>query len=705
MAESRFRFVLSNEGVGTHEIAAPASWDDMQHTLKRDSLYHGISVAYTLDFDFIRSGYGFLQAVYNTYGVEGVALLTVYELLPNEHRWEPVYSGRINLAKYVAGEISCTTNADETGFKRTLKNLEDVEIDLRALESLDGRSLVPMPAHTIEMHSKAIVKSFEGKVSQTQPEYSYRPVTTAADRGGTIYVGFDDIAKDDLGLYNYATGLSLSDEELELKEFDFNGPIKVRYNIRFKLKCLLESGDFDEAAITWYIGIDNQLQEVYRWVSREAYGGNDINGPLDKDVIFSGEKTYNVRAGQKLFFFGRTFVQDTTNNYEFEWVMQAHESSTLEITATTTTAPTYATGMLLHESFSRTVESITGQPNSFYSELLGRTDSAPRTYAADGAFGLVWLTNGSQLRGFPISQRSIFANLKDQYNSLNALNPVGLCTEYVDGKERVRLEDISFFYRSEVVLELGQVNDLKLSVAQEYFYNQVDVGYEKWGSNQDNSLDEFNTKQTRVTPITQLKGVYGALSKYPASGYLIEDVRRDRYETSSNKEGSNDKTNFLVCVSRSGSVFRPERNENFVELNNVFSPDTIYNARISPARNMRRHWRMISSCFRFLTDRPLKFQQGEANYLLESRMVGETQRVAENATVNGSDLTRPLWINEYYDFSVRLPAFQRKLIEQNPYGLITFKDSGGRTKKGYLKELKVNIATGDADIKLLRFNE
>ena len=218
-------------------------------------------------------------------------------------------------------------------------------------------------------------------------------------------------------------------------------------------------------------------------------------------------------------------------------------------------------------------------------------------------------------------------------------------------------------------------------------------------------MDETNTKQTRVLPITQLKNSYTAVSKYPASGYLIEQTRRQQFNTSPDKEVGEDKTNFWICLlRRNGGGYETERNQLLNVVRNVLSPETVYNLRITPQRNFKRHGRIICSGLRFRDTLPITFQEGNANYIAETQFDGEAVSTIENEALVGTQLLEPLWIPEYYEFDAPLPTHQRKLIEANPHGLITFMDSAGNLKKGYLKDIRISLTGPMAAFKLLRAN-
>jgi hypothetical protein len=726
MADALFKFVLSEATLGTHEVTAPSDWQTMQHVIKRDRLYHGVGISYTLDFTFVKSALGFLLTVYNTQGVEADIALIIYERDENEHEYFASYVGKLNLLKAIArakGEF--TVNAQETGFQRDLLNAEDIAVDLYAATSLDGTPIASLNALVpLMLHSKATVKTYEAGVTSTQPEYTFRPVSRADDCQGTLYIGFDDEKNNEFNAFQYSTGMELSDGIFETIEFKEEGRITVNYSLDILVECLVDDGDFDEATVNWYLGInltdrypdrgEPQAKRIYHWNNREVYGGDDnINGDFSHNIKKSGSVSFDVKIGDKLYYYGDAAVLDKSSplfgDYVFEWRINASPANHIKISGATTTTETQAVGILLYEAFFKLTQFISGRNNAFYSELLGRTDSYPTQYAQDGELSKIWLSNGSQIRGFPYTERPIYATFKEAFAAVNSARPIGMSIEVdKEGAQYVRIEGVEHYYTKEVVLDLGGVAGLEMTPAEEYYYNQVEVGYEKWGSNQDNSLDEVATKQSRTLPMKAPKATYSVLSKYSASGYLLEDTRRQQYALEPNKETDNDKTNFFVCVLRTtngaGYAYETERNQKLIVCDNVLDPNSIYNARIWPFRNFLRHGCIIRAGLRFREDKTIAFQEGNANYTAKTQFIGEAEPITENQPITGAELAAPLWIPEYYTFTAPLPLFKRRLLEANPYGLITFTDEVGSTKYGYLIEVTADLYKRTGEFKLLRAN-
>lgn len=770
MAADLFKFVLSHPALGPQEIQAPNGWEDMQHTIARDALYHGVTISYTLDFNFVKDGREYLQAIYTNFGIEAEILLLVFEWDANQHLYNEAYQGLINLSKYKITEIDASSNSEMTGFAVRLLNLEDVEVDLTKLTSVDGLPIAKFDTEFQELllHSKATIKSYEGNSSIAQPEYDFRLATTEDETSGTIYIGWDNETLNEFNAYSYPTGINFSKEGNPLIEFAETGTVEVEYSLNFHIQCYAAKGDFKSSEVDFFIGtsLNGTPVNENKVPTKRLFGKNQdhLSGFFSEEVVISGKETYNIKEGDGLYFFGYTGVFDTSSpligTFQFEWQIELKGANYIKVKAVTKTAATTAKGMLIHEAYTRVIQSITGRNNAFYSELLGRTDSAITKYSSDGDLSNLWLSNGSQIRGFPmvdtvftapawsatktyyvgnqvslsgdnktytatatntnqnpslltswsavstptaVSGRPIFASLKQLFNSTSAIQPIGQTIEKTAAGERVRVEGLDFFYSKDIILELGQASGLELSVAQEYYYNSIEFGYKKWASNEQNSLDEVNTKQTRLTPITRLKSSYTFVSDYVASGYLIESVRRQQYSLGPEKESSDDKTNFWVCVLRKiGGGFETERNQKLVVCENVLDPDSIYNFRITPLRNFLRHDKVVKASVKYLESKNIAFNEGNANYIAKTQFSGEAKAVVENMPITGNDLRPALWIPEYYEFTAPLRTFQRKKIEENPYGKIQFLDSLGNKHFGYIKEIKASIVAGSATFKLLR---
>jgi len=696
-----FKFQLQNNELGIYELqAAPVGWDSLQYTFKRSKEYHGITIDFTLDLDFLADGRAFIQTVYNTYGIEGFIRVLVFEYNSNTFKWEETYTGRLNLSKVVIGAIKATTNIQAGGISQKVLNLDDVSVNLQSLTSVGGVALPPFEREqeVIGLHSQKIGKVYEAGTKNERKTIDSPAVEESSARGATIIFGFEDIKTNELEAYTYETGFSFEDNIHELFPVKERGPVKIEFLLDATIGSYISNGDYDKIRILYIIQHNNTKHTIKR------IDDNKVGRSFSRRMIASGNFNFDLEIGDKVYLYAEIDVSDTRGNYQFYHRVQLHETSFVRVTAQTQTLETTTRGMLVHEFFSRICSFLTDRPDSFYSEHFGRTDSQPRTYAQDGAGSLRAVMPGFWIRNFSTAQKNLYATLKEAYSSFDAIDALGMGIETIEGQQVVRIEKIQHFYQNVSILKLGRVSNLDKKPAAEHFYNEIQVGYEKWQIQDFGGLDEVNSKRKYTAPITQIKNTYSAICKYITAGGLIETIRRSQYIDASTKDNGNDNSNFIICLLRSATGFISERNQN-IDITGVASPETRYNAAITPARMLKQHEPKIKGGLLKQLKKNLTFSYGEGNYTAGTQKSGEPTILLENQDKLIEQLAAPLWEAEHYNFDYYLTDSQLKEIRKNPYGFITFEDEDGNYKKGFIDELKRNKFTKKTEFTLLKVPE
>lgn len=239
----------------------------------------------------------------------------------------------------------------------------------------------------------------------------------------------------------------------------------------------------------------------------------------------------------------------------------------------------------------------------------------------------------------------------------------------------------------------------KRSVASMY-YSQIDCGYQKIEViNQQNGMDEFNTPRRYTMPLTQSKNKLQIICPYRASGFELEYQRRLRGKS---EESRLDDANFIICLRRDGEGWATEKNEDFPDLRGVLNPDTVYNVRISPGRNIRNWLKILASNLTRQQNKVIRFSYGELNYQMESRAVNDDAAIRENADIDLTSAEPPLWLPEVYEFEARLSSDEFRLLRNNPYGVIKFRDELGHVKEGFILNVKHKPIQNKGDFELLR---
>lgn len=212
-----------------------------------------------------------------------------------------------------------------------------------------------------------------------------------------------------------------------------------------------------------------------------------------------------------------------------------------------------AKSFLINESLSRITEAITNNEMKAYSDYFGRTDALPYPSGLNGCGGLEMITNGLFIRGIDKVRTDtppiMSVSLKDMFEGLNPIHNIGYGIEddtNRPGFKMLRVEPMEYFYPDNVIYSATKIAVLVRKCLPAKIYSKYLFGYEKWEAQQYTGLDEFLTKREYRTSLTSVSNTLSQVSKFVASGYTIEIVRRIGNITS--KDNSYDDETFIVCL-------------------------------------------------------------------------------------------------------------------------------------------------------------
>jgi hypothetical protein len=668
------------------QVNEPIGWDGIEFTLRRSQNYTGLENVFTgKDLTFDGIGARLIKDEFELNGPDGTLEFKIEDLCHN--KLEATTKWLINLMFFSNTDGLVTVNASETGFSQKFKNRLDTVVSLDSLTSIGGTPLLPPPYKEIGLHSKAIVRQgimdFE-KLPKTNviqltdffdnPEYYFPPL-------------FDRVVTDsDNFTLPYVESVHATNAEIPSLTSNpyFISPNGGRYTFQLKLDVNVITTHHQVTRLRFSIGtglFDGQKRINNIVASNSSSGTVNFSFAVDQTfgniTMLPGEALWiyldtiwtGVVGNTSLTY--TTTYQNTGNYLKFEDLNQF-------------AAPSTTRALLIHDVFSRMCEILTDEIGSFKSEFFGLTNQFP-FYAEDGCGSHVAITNGKNIRkmiqkdGTPFPVSMSFADL---YKSCDAIWNIGLRIEYNSfGKGIIRIEPKSFFFRSDSVgLILEKVAGVTIKPATNYIFKSVRIGFEKWNLNQGsiNGIDEFNTVHGYSLPLTNAKNSLELLSKFIGSGYIIELTRRIQYDSNPTTDFETDDDNFFICLNDKpvkSTFYDPngvektykantvsERNENFPIIQNLISPESAYNIRLSPAHSMLRWWNFISASIYFKIKQDhftkIKFEYGEGNTQMISTQTGdckettlplkESQHIMENSLDNAETLFIPVTFSFEY---------------------------------------------------------
>jgi hypothetical protein len=747
-----FRFTLNSE-TGPYILARdPIGWDKAEILFKRSPKYHGIFYEKNIDLTFYcGAGKEYIDNVVETLGIDTTVTIKIeiscsgsyvadapdYSIdysddYGSQGRGAPVYEdlylGKLDLKTWSTENNKSTVNIIQEGIADTVINRADTVIDITKLETLDGTALTAFDyaPYDFTFHSKDIVLQSS---LQTDTDISISDSVPAAGSSGRIMfpvvLPIYTAELDTIHEYENFYTLGNSDPTLDpLAEYLFNptfaGVHYITYDLRGTFTERPDNGLARSYNISFYKRQGNTRTFLFGW-GNVSYGAGA--GDQSYSYNLQGSFTANLIVGEQISFYVE-IVNYLANGGENSNIIATHQmeaGSYFRVKSVTTTNPTEGKVFAVFETGARIAQSISNQTDAFRSDYFGRVNAQPYAIDQDGCGSHETLTNGGLIRNFPIHDtvvngltvpgRPLRISLNQYFDSLNAIHSLGMGIEKADDVFYIRIETKDYFYQDVLLFQLINVPDLKISVAPEYYYSKVNIGYEKWQIEQTNGLDEFNSGRQYDTGLKTIDNTLEAKSSLIASGYMIEITRRKQYPDSFTEDDEHDNDNFIVCTTN--DLLEAEKDENFDSVDNILSPETSYNLRISPGRNMLRWSPVINAGLLKYEGREIKLTNGEGNFKMESKfssdacpgrwnnnLFSEGQNIQWDDSDN-SDST-PIWEPLIATFKYPLTRAQARLLQNNPYGYIEISERSTVFTKWYILEARYTPVGGMTEFKLLK---
>lgn len=702
-----FRFTLYSPGLNRQIVLPPDAvdgWDESAFEKLESARYFGLNYKFSTNLTFIKEGLDFVASVYELEGVSANCLIRIDLYNINTYQWKKIFLGRLDFKDYDIGSEEVSLEVEPIGFEYKFAARDEQTINLQKLQTMDGAVINPYTneIQIIPLHSKILKKEYKGEKKADSNEVDGPYYESGSSKMISYgFLGFDTVEKEiNVVGFNIDSIIETFPENIKLYVFEAEEAGTYQFDYSFKFQAGLKK----DTSQQFTTNVD-----ISMWmVIRKSDGGrsetvlDSYTGPysahtfdlslsmytiISNVITWTGTQNRILEVGDEVYIYLEIEDKSTTpltnNTVHF---LKHLENSTIDVIGDTTYPSTNCNMVMVHEAFSRLAEAITGYKNSFYSELFGRTDSEPVTYELDGALSMYAITNGFQIRGFLLAEKPIFATFWDLYQTMNAINPLGMIIDKNEyGEPRLRIESRIKIIELSAKLSINFMPDLKKKVASDLYFNKVEIGYADWENETINNLDEFCTRHEYST-LFETKNSMKIISPYIASGYSIEFLRRESDKPT--KDQPNDNKNFIINVKRDGSGgFEPEKNGTFTTVNNLIDPASAYNLNISPKRNLLRWAPILGTSFYKRTSK-MAFQFAEGNYSLETQKSTEANLLIEGSDVENDKFTRP-FLPELYNFEakVELPEIF-ELIERTANIIFEFR-SGNFYKYGLVKRIKV----------------
>ena len=744
--DSELQFILRSVNQLTFTLTKyPDGWEEITLSLKRSGVYDGLFHEFSFDVGFFNNGGGkeFIDFEYETFGVDAQAFIEIKYRTPNG-AFETLFDGKLNFSKYSREsnlEQITKVNIEANDITQKVLNRSNVKIDLKSLTTLDGSAMVAKTFnnYSIDMFSQPLdlVSTLE------EPAIITHDDVFSLTNGLTRTIFFQDpfpltvgelpstTSNNDItevvnGGFANSTVLghfhtSFGGESIEGITF----PLTYTVTWRFKGTCR------DQDATGQTRGGSSSKMQI-------RYGDDRLTAPfVDLGTIragawntastdflvgtfdISGSTTISMNAGDQIWLtaFWSNYLITTgpgTFNITGQWNFDIAE---ITIETQVDFKETTAKATAIFEAYSQIAESITDQTTgAFESNYYGRLNSEPVSYAVNGCGAFKSVTNGFAVR--EILDKSVNTSLDELFFATKAVDNLGLGVQKFNGVDKIVVEDIEFFYdKSDIIFKASSLRNIDMSLALERVYNEAEFGYAKWEPKAVNGINEFNSVRQFELDVTSQKNKLSQISTYIASGFLIEEVRRNSVKPTEDTEF--DDNMFFISVSRSvdggdipDQLSIAEDDENVTATANISNPDKRYNYFISPMRSRLRWNNLLAPSIFRVAGAKVNFRAGTGNIDAEIEYddidcIGDYTgaNLPENASLPWDDpnirLNAPLFIPETYSFEDDVSYTQYKFMRDNLYKMVEFSEQGVR-KLGWIETLEFNLKNKTGSFTLIR---
>lgn len=711
------------------EIEEPIGFKDIELSIKRDEVFHGMSYeASTSSLQFFGEAFTYLKNKKDTEGVKANVTFRALSTCEN-YDYEELISGRLNFGKYKdsCGEVClCSLPLEQESCAIILQSRKDQKVDIDKETGVDNNTLLgiynglavetELPAHELFVGIDANVgpDGYTAITGQTglfiSAAFAFRPLYDVKRNdsldNSNVETGTDAGSSPALGILPEAISpIFLLDNSIPCfaGEFDYT----LRLKGTFSYTIVDGSAAHDSIKVRLTRGVwPNPVTLVDEQILSPVGGS-----PLTFDVTLTGSTILADQEG--LYMLYEVHWDASPGNANIDMEVHFDPESSVLITATKDCPATNAELYLIHETLSRVTEAITNGCTRVKSSFYGRTDSEPFSFPVDGCGGLRSLTSGLKIRR--AQEDKFFGSLKDFLEGLNAIDNIGfdiIPDPDITNASLLRIEGVDFFYQDTEILRHDGIPSADSEIEETKHYSRIQVGYKKWEVERVNGLDEFNSNREYNTSFDTINSPLDITSILVAGTYPIEITRQQSFADSGGADTKYDNDTFIICLERTSYPYGTLQVElgNITNAANIFSPNTIYNYRISPIRNLMRWFKNIAAGFASLADaqNTLFFTSGTGNLIASGLMTDpfcrqENSELAENENIFVTKFTNsvdyfPLWKNELIFYEYPMSISDYRTIKENPYGYISVQCGNGEFEKYWIKEIKYKPMKGLATI-------
>ena len=734
----RWQFTITDSTSTATVVEEPIGFTEMSYTLRRNMMHHGVfKTIDTGSLKFVGDAYTILNTEYETNGANAFSTLLIEYKCSEDDTYSTFFDGRFdfntfskNCGKYCYIECQVIASSCVDSFLSGV----DTNIDFDTTTSLNGDTITALSSNTLNIAGQDILLYDKCNNNDELDSGGTQNVLGSANLCHLILpIRFPNTLQNDFGVFN-ANGynpqfiqkninaelpwdntttpptISPSDWEDYMQFTSIYDPVQSDLSCTSGVEATLNLNATVTVEPQFTCGLNDTFL-VYK-----IY--NSITGTFKTFAFITIPSTAAIAPGG-IATFNFTITDGSTFNLQPEetlclFLQFRFQSNAFPTSADITINVDY-NGTNTYQLYQNSSCALTTTKSYTLSNIFEWMPNAINNcfdVTCDAnCFNAYQVTNGLMIRNVTtpvmpklfLSWTDLFKNITKIFNIGWGLNGAG--TQIVIG-------ELSSFYSDTDVIDLGSVNEVKFEHARDLTYGLVNVGYTKWEAEEYSGLDEMNTQRQYKRNVTTNNNQFDLLSGFITAGYTIEITRRKNMPLTGTSDWRFDNDVFLIdSVSVDGALYA--RNGGIVNPENIISPDTRMNYRLTPIRSLLNWFKSLVAPTPDYTTAELQFASGTGNYEAKGKYPYdcylEANAIGENETITSADFTdtldaQPIWKAIYANFTCPLSISAKETLDANPYGTLTF-SCNGTTHTGYLVECTYTPEQGTANFKILLKNE
>jgi len=653
LPQNDFEYYLTIDGLETKLVFAPEGWDtDTIGSFKRDVFYRGLIRTLSLPMNFVLDGYNICKYAFDKYAYEAEVIFEVKKLKRQTFTYETIFKSELDFSQYDDDGTRIALILMEGGVSKEIKAKEDTKFEY----ALTGSDVVNMILPGVAFNEKGdSIFVNEGESDRFMP---------------AIDLVVNDTNSGFVTLQNVAQEENITDESIFTSSGNWfakgNRIAGVPINIKGVIKVdayrppLTDHGN--DFAILLKDSTGATVSTIFQSPSLNQGQHYLYSIPFDINLTLALDR--------KLFIFIRTDVIPSD-------LKVTVTDGDLVVSYAQVSDPSNCKGIRVEDLYKRIIKRI-------YPQISAQSDLLKMNWN-----GLI-ITSGNGIR--EKSDAVIQITLKEFFNAVSSWNDAAFGVL----NNIARLELATFFYRNTPIANVGNVNKCNFTVATDFIFNKLEIGYNDGNTDDTDGQFEFNSKQEWQMPVTRIQNPESKISPIRADQYGIEKIRVNYIKKTD--DTSSDNSVFAVNCTFDGVNWIPILGSSYQSVTGMSSAQagqTSYNLDLSPKQSLLRQAPYLRSMLYKLDSRYIEFASAEKNKELVTistgGMISNPVRVAEKESVLVSNLGGNYFRPIIATISCQLNRNMMQMVDNTPFGFIEF-NFNGQNYKGYIEDAGIDLA-------------